>query len=95
MPKAKSHNPEIEIKANFGDSEEWKKWMKDCKNKPSSNAYHGSAGALYFVGFIGSLVYWWQAANGFGAVVTGLLKSMVWPAYIVYHLLVMFYGVVH
>jgi hypothetical protein len=69
-------------------------WDKDNKKSKSNNSAHGSAGALYFVGFIGSLVYWMQAAIGFGAVVTGFLKAMVWPAYIVYKLLESFYGVV-
>ena len=54
----------------------------------------GTSSALYGVGFIGSTVYWMQAATGFGAVITGILKSMVWPAYVVYKLLEMFYGVV-
>jgi hypothetical protein len=97
MAKSKSNNPEIEIKAKLGDSEKWKEWAKDCKDWDSrgSKSTHGTAGALYFVGFIGSLVYWWQAAQNFGAVITGLLKSLVWPAYIVYKLLESFYGVVH
>lgn len=69
-------------------------WDKDNKKNKSNNSAHGSAGALYFVGFIGSLVYWMQAAIGFGAVITGFLKAMVWPAYIVYKLLESFYGVV-
>jgi hypothetical protein len=55
----------------------------------------GSAGALYFVGSIGALIYFMQAANGFGAVITGFLKAMVWPAYVVYKLLESFYGVVN
>ena len=61
------------------------------KAKCSTN--QGSAGALYFVGFIGALVYWWQAAIGIGAVLTGFLKAMVWPAYVVYKLLESFYGI--
>lgn len=86
--------PEIEIKARLGDSEEWKKLLEECgkKNKKAPTTSHGTAGALYFVGFIGSLVYWWQAAGNFGAVVTGLLKSSVWPSYVVYKLLESFYG---
>ena len=92
MAKTKSNDPDIEIK--FNNSEEWKEWAKYCKNNKKYGTSHGTAGALYFVGFIGSLVYWMQAANGFGAVITGILKSLVWPAYIVYKLLESFYGVV-
>ncbi len=58
-------------------------------------ADQGSAGALYFVGFIGALVYFMQAASGFSSVITGFLKAMVWPAYVVYNLLESFYGVVN
>ena len=29
MPKTKSKNPDIEIKANLGDPEKWKEWSKD------------------------------------------------------------------
>lgn len=84
------------MKANLGDKEQWKEWSKECGYySKNSGASHGTAGALYFVGFIGSLVYWMQAATNFGAVLTGIFKSMVWPAYIVYKLLESFYGVVH
>lgn len=89
---AKSKDPEIEIKARINGAEKWKKWGQ-TKSKNSSGG--GSGGALYFVGFIGALVYNTQAAVGFGAVVVGILKSMVWPAYVVYKLLESFYGVVN
>jgi hypothetical protein len=90
-----STDPEIEIKAKLGDSEQWKKWSKDWEKNKKVSTSHGTAGALYFAGFIGSLVYWFQAAAGFGAIITGFLKSCVWPAYIVYKLLESFYGIVH
>lgn len=90
--ESKSHDPELEIKAKLSGTDDWKEWAK-CKSKSSSST-NGTAGALYFVGFIGSLIYWVQAAVGFGAFVTAFLKSLVWPAYIVYKLLESFYGVV-
>lgn len=88
---AKSEEPEIQINAKVKGVKNWKEFHK-YKKATSNNS--GSTGALYFVGFLGSIVYWMQAAVGFGAVVTGLLKSMVWPAYIVYKLLESFFGVV-
>lgn len=91
MTKSSSDNPNIEIKSNLGKSKEW---AKECKNNKKYSTSHGTAGALYFVGFVGALVYWMQAAVGFGAVITGILKSIVWPAYIVYKLLESYYGVV-
>lgn len=93
MAKAKSHDPELEIKAKLSGVQDWKEWGKNKNIKVNST--HGTSGALYFVGFIGSLVYWMQAAIGFGAVVTGILKSLVWPAYVAYKLLENFYGVVN
>ncbi|MEM6997737.1 MAG: hypothetical protein AAF413_02380 [Patescibacteria group bacterium] len=63
------------------------------KSKSKSSSSHGGSG-LYFVGFIGALIYWMQYADGFGSVLTGVLKALVWPAYIVYKLLEGFYGVV-
>ena len=68
--------------------------MKDwCKNKGKKiDSTHGTSGALYFVGFIGALVYWMQAATGFGGVISGIVKASIWPAYVVYKLLENFYG---
>jgi len=94
VAKAKSEEPELEINAklkNAGDAKEWSKsFKKEKKGKKSSS--EGGGSMLYFVGFIGSVVYWMQAADGFGAVVTGILKSLVWPAYVIYKLLESFYG---
>lgn len=59
-----------------------------------AKAGDGSSGAVYGFGFIGALIYFMQAAGSFGAVVTGIFKALVWPAYVVYKLLEMFYGVV-
>jgi hypothetical protein len=93
MAKVKSDDLDIEIKANFKDADKWRAWMKSKKNKSGGN--NSGEGMLYCVGFVGSFVYWMQAAVGFGAVVTGILKSLVWPAYLVYKLLENFYGVVN
>lgn len=41
---------------------------------------------VYFVGFIGAIIYFFGQANGFGEYVVGFLKALVWPAYLVYHL---------
>lgn len=90
---AKSKDPEVVINAKFSGTENWQEWSK-AQNK-KNYASHGTSGSLYFVGFVGSLIYWWQAATNFGAGITGLLKSMVWPAYVVYKLLESFYGVVN
>lgn len=95
MTSSSKKDPQIEIKAKINGSEQWKEWGKDWDTNKKINTNHGTAGALYFVGFVGSLIYWWQAAHSFSMVITGFLKSLVWPAYIVYKLLESFYGKVH
>jgi len=92
--KVESKEPELEINAKWSGPEFWKDWGKKGKGNKGINCSGGSE-ALYFVGFAGALIYWMQAAVGFGAVVTGILKALVWPAYVIYKLLESFYGVVN
>lgn len=42
---------------------------------------------FYFLGLIGSAVFYIQQAHGFWHVVIAVLKSLVWPAFVVYDLL--------
>ena len=44
-------------------------------------------GGFYFLGFVGSAVYFIQQSDGFWSGVGGFLKAMVWPAFVVYDLL--------
>lgn len=44
----------------------------------------GGGGAVYGLGWIGSVVWFWQQAQGFGEHVVGVLKAFVWPAFLVY-----------
>lgn len=49
---------------------------------------HGAAGGgVYFMAFIGALVYYLQHAETFWMGVLGFLKACVWPALLVYKLL--------
>jgi hypothetical protein len=45
------------------------------------------AGAVYGIGLIGAIVYYIQAASGFWMGVLGILKALVWPAFLVYYVL--------
>jgi hypothetical protein len=45
------------------------------------------AGFIWFLGFIGALVYYVQQVDNFGAGVVAFLKAIVWPAFLVYKLL--------
>lgn len=42
-------------------------------------------GGAYGLGFIGAAVYYIQAADSFGTGLLGILKAIVWPAFMVYH----------
>lgn len=44
-------------------------------------------GAIYGLGFIGALVYYLSIATGFWVGVLGVLKALVWPAFLVFDLL--------
>lgn len=60
----------------------------------SNNHKHGfccSSGncgsAIYGLGFLGSVIYYISVATSFWMGVLGVLKSFVWPAFLVYELL--------
>ena len=63
--------------------------MAKDHNYKNCGKCHGGIFGGYGLGFIGALVYYMQQANGFGAVVTGILKAIVWPAFLVHHLFVL------
>ncbi len=56
------------------------------KKKAKCN-YAGNSGCIYGVGFIGALVYYLSTANSFWIGVLGVLKSIVWPGFLVYEAL--------
>lgn len=47
----------------------------------------GGGSAVYGLGIIGAAVYYIQQADGFWAGILGVLKALVWPAFLVYELL--------
>lgn len=57
------------------------------KNKSCKCAGCGCGGAIYGLGFLGSAVYYISAATGFWMGVLGILKAIVWPAFLVYEAL--------
>ncbi len=57
------------------------------KCKTSCGCGCGCGGCLYFLGAIGAAVYYIQQATGFWMGVLGILKALVWPAFLVYQLL--------
>jgi hypothetical protein len=45
----------------------------------------GGHSALYCLGAVGAAVYFVQNSVGFWGAVLGVLKGLVWPAVLVYH----------
>ncbi len=60
--------------------EDWKARKKMMKGgKP--------LGPVFFTAWIGAFIYFEQIAHGFWPSVLAFLKSIVWPAYVVLHVL--------
>lgn len=58
--------------------------LKECN--PSKSGY-GCGGCAYFLGFIGAVVYYISTATSFGMGVLGVLKAIIWPAFLVFEVL--------
>lgn len=47
----------------------------------------GGGGAVYGLGLVGSLFYYIQTSTNVGDALWGILKSILWPAFLIYSLL--------
>lgn len=61
---------------------------EECCTSDKGNAC-GSGGCMYGFGFIGAVIYYISTANTFWMGVLGVLKALVWPAFLVFELLKM------
>ena len=59
-----------------------KKKFKECCNNNNS-----CGGFAYFLGFIGSAVYYISTTQGFWGGVLGFLEAIVWPAFLAFEVL--------
>jgi hypothetical protein len=50
----------------------------------TSRVTAGGSNAVYGLGLIGALVFFWQQADSFGQYLLAILKAIVWPAFLVY-----------
>lgn len=58
------------------------------KNKIKGCSSCGACGgAVYGLGFIGAVIYYISTATGFWIGVLGVLKTLVWPAFLVFEML--------
>ena len=64
-----------------------KKFGTCCSTDNKCKKSKSSCGGLYFVGFVGALVYYIYTATGFWMGVFGVIKAVFWPAFVVFGLL--------
>lgn len=57
---------------------------KKCRSFSSGSC---GGGAVYGLGFLGAAIYYVQHADTFLVGVLGILKALVWPAFLVYNLI--------
>jgi hypothetical protein len=74
---------------NFDSSKFNKKLKKKIKKTMGSkkNVTVKTSNGLYFMGFIGAAIYYISTATDFWIGVVGVLKAIVWPAFLVYEAL--------
>jgi hypothetical protein len=57
------------------------------KNMSNKIIHKGGCGAVYGLGFLGAAIYYVSHSTSFWMGVLGILKALVWPAFLVYELL--------
>ena len=74
---------------NFDNDKFKKKLKKKIKKSVGKNTQFKvkTSGPLYFFGFIGAATYYVSTATDFWVGVLGILKAIVWPAFLVYEAL--------
>lgn len=90
MAKAKKKATAKEIGKKIGEtigSEIDKEMEKECSCGEKKSPPPSGCGAIYGLGLIGAAVFYIQAATTFWGGVLGILKAIVWPAFLVYKLL--------
>lgn len=58
--------------------------MADDGKRGWSGGGGGGGNLFYFLGMIGAMVFYIQQADGLWGGVLGVLKAIVWPAFVVY-----------
>lgn len=68
-----------------------KKVMKseECDSCDCKKHYHcgHASGGVYGLGFLGAVIYYISTATSFWMGALGILKALVWPAFLVYEVL--------
>lgn len=61
--------------------------IKAMKKYHGSGGDSGPVGFVLFIAWIGALVYFVQQTSGFWNIILAILKSFVWPAFVLYEVL--------
>lgn len=76
----------IFIKTNI-NMKKHMKHKKEMGHACCGIGHHKCAGGGYLLGFLGAAIYYVSTAGSFWIGVLGVLKSLVWPAFLVYETL--------
>ena len=60
---------------------------KDSKSFVTINKNEGMSGFIFFLAWVGALVYFVNQANDFWGVIIAFFKACVWPAFVLYEVL--------
>ena len=52
----------------------------------------GPAGFVFFAAWVGALVYFVGRVDGFWNIILAFLKACVWPAFAIYHILLLLHA---
>jgi hypothetical protein len=58
--------------------------MKNADKKAMMSHKAAPASGIYFMGIIGSAIYFVSNVDGFWNIILALLKSLVWPAFLIH-----------
>ena len=74
--------------SEYFDQEKFKKKLKKIAKKVKRagrvQINTKNSGGFYFLGFVGSAIYFISTATDFWVGVLGVLKAIVWPAFLVF-----------
>ncbi len=71
------------MKRKMNKSKDYSYKDRSCK----SMSCNSCGGAFYGLGFLGAAIYYISTATGFWMGFLGVLKALVWPAFLVFEIL--------
>jgi hypothetical protein len=60
---------------------------EDCNHKKWNSVHCGGGSAVYGIGMIGALVYYFQHVTTFAEGIAAIFHSIFWPAFVIYKVL--------